>query len=523
MKNILVYYTIKPNINSQNTKGGITELKEDRQNQTPFFTKLKEYGLSNPTPFDVPGHKLGRNPQELIDFAGQNMYILDSNAPLGLDTLGHPTGVIKEAMQLAAEAFHAKKAYFLINGTTVGILAMIMSTVRAKEKIILPRNVHKSAINALILSGAMPIFVKPDIDSDLGIANGLTFTSVKKAIDRHPDAKAVFLINPTYFGMTSELEKITEYAHDAGMIVLADEAHGTDFYFSDKLPISAMDAGCDLSATSMHKTAGSLTQSSILLAQGDRVDHVRLQSTLNMLQSTSPSSLLIASIDVARKQMYFEAKDQIDKVLTLAKKARTQIRQISGIEVVDKPYVKSRGNFDFDELRLVIKVSELGITGFDAYKELRRKYNIQLELAESHLILAVLTFGTTKDDLDVLIIALKDLSKRYYRIRHRLPIVKFSYSFPETYSRPRDAYHAPKKEVLISESGGEVAAEMIMIYPPGIPLVIPGEIISEEVLEDLKFYVDNGSVLHCELDNGCIKVVDKENWPKWESEEEDEF
>jgi len=503
-------------------KGGITELKDDRQNQTPFFTKLKEYGMSNPTPFDVPGHKLGRLAQEMIDFAGQNMYILDSNAPLGLDTLGHPTGVIKEAMQLAAEAFHAKKAYFLINGTTVGILAMIMASVRAKEKIIMPRNVHKSVINALILSGAMPVFIKPDIDSDLGIANGISFASAKRSIDKHPDAKAIFIINPTYFGLTSELAKITEYAHEAGMLVLADEAHGADFYFSDLLPLSAMDAGCDLSATSMHKTAGSLTQSSLLLTQGDRVDHSRLQSTLNMLQSTSPSSLLIASIDVARKQMYFEGKDRIEKILNLAAKARVKIQQIPGISVVDREYVHQRGNFDFDEMRLVVKVSELGITGFEAYKELRKKYNIQLELAESHLILAVLSVATTKDDLDALILALKDLSKRYFKIRHKLPKIKFSYSFPETYSRPRDAFHAPKLQVPIMEAGGQIAAEMIMIYPPGIPMVVPGEIISDAVLEDIKFYVDNGSVLHCDLDNGCVKVVDKDNWTKWEGED-DEF
>jgi len=503
-------------------KGGITELKDDRQNQTPFFTKLKEYGMSYPTPFDVPGHKLGRISQEMIDFAGQNMYILDSNAPLGLDTLGHPTGVIKEAMQLAAEAYHAKKAYFLINGTTVGILAMIMASVRAKEKIIMPRNVHKSVINALILSGAMPVFIKPDIDSDLGIANGVSFASAKRSIDKHPDAKAIFIINPTYFGLTSELEKITEYAHEAGLLVLCDEAHGADFYFSDQLPISGMDAGVDISATSVHKTAGSLTQSSLLLAQGDKVDHVRLQSTLNMLQSTSPSSLLIASIDVARKQMYFEGKERIEKVLALAEKARTKISQIPGVSVVDRDYVHSRGNFDFDEMRLVIKVSELGITGFEAYKELRKKFNIQLELAESHLILAVLSVATSKDDLDNLVLALKDLSKRYYKIRHSLPKIKFSYSFPETYSRPRDAYHAPKLQVPIMEAGGQIAAEMIMIYPPGIPMVVPGEIISEAVLEDIKFYVDNGSVLHCDLDNGCVRVVDKENWTKWEGED-DEF
>jgi lysine decarboxylase len=498
-------------------------VKDERQNQTPFYTKLREYAMSRPVPFDVPGHKLGRIPNDMIDFVGSHLFELDSNAPLGLDTLSKPTGVIKEAETLLAEATGADKAYFLTNGTTVGILAMIMASVRAKEKIIMPRNVHKSAINALILSGAMPVFIKPDIDADLGIANGVSFDAVRRAIYKHPDAKAVFVINPTYFGMTSELEKIIALAHDNDMTVLVDEAHGSQFYFSSRLPKTAMELGADISASSMHKTAGSLTQSSVLLVKGERVDLVRLRSTLNMLQSTSPNSLLIASIDCARKTMYFEGETMIGKVLDMAHKVRERIKAIPGLHIVDRDYVKRRGNFDFDETKLVIKVSELGLTGFDVLKEIRRKYNIQLELAESHIILAVLTAGTTKDDLESLILALKDLSKRYYKVRNKLPKIDFGYQFPETYSRPREAYHAPKMSVPLADAAGEISAESIMIYPPGIPLVIPGEIISKDVVEDIEFYIKNGSVIHSDLDNGYVKIVDRLNWEKYEGESEDEF
>lgn len=497
-------------------------MKDERQKQTPYFTKLKEYGMSGVTPFDVPGHKLGRVPNELLDFTGINTFLLDGNAPLGLDHLAQPTGVIKEAEQLMAEAFHAKKAYFLTNGTSLGILSMIMASCRAKEEIILPRNVHKSAINALILSGATPVFVKPDIDHDLGVANGISAHAVQRAIEKHPEAKAVFVINPTYFGWTSELKKIVEIAHAHDMVVLADEAHGAQFYFSDKLPLAAMDAGADMSALSIHKTAGSFTQSSVLLTQGDRVDHTRLRVTINMLSSTSPSAILMASLDVARKTMYFEAEAKIAKVVDMADKARKRLETIPGIKVVDRDYVKGRGGFDFDEMRIVIKVSELGVTGFEVYKELRRKFNIQLELAETHLVLAVLTIGTTKDDLDALFYAMKDLSKRYYKIRKSLPQIKFNYQFPESYSRPRDAYHAPKLNIPLAESANEISAETIMIYPPGIPLVIPGEIITEAVLEDMDFYSKNGSVLQKELEGGLVRVVDKEHWHKWEGEEEDE-
>ncbi len=491
-------------------------MKKDIQNQTPFFTKLKQYGQSNVAPFDVPGHKLGRVSNDLINYVGNKTYLLDSNSPIGLDHLNKPTGVIKESQDLMAKACHADKSYFLTNGTTIGILAMIMSACKANDKIILPRNVHKSVINGLILSGAMPIFVKPNIDIDLGIANDISFENVKNAIDENPDAKAVFVINPTYFGVVSDLKKISDYAHEHNMVVLVDEAHGAQFYFSDKLPISAMDAGADMSATSMHKTAGSFTQSSIILARGSRVDHQRLRSALNMLQSTSPSSLLLASLDVARKTMYFEGKKRIEHLLNLVNNARKVLKTIPGISVYDKEYFRNSKSFDFDDTKLIIKVSDLGLSGFEVYNIMRKKYNIQLELAESHIVLAVLTIGTTKQHLDRLLNAFKKLSAYYYKQRDKLPKIDFRYQFPETYSRPRDAFHAPKLIVELDEAIDGIAAESVMIYPPGIPIVIPGEVITSEVIEQIKYYLKKGSALQSDLESNQIQIVDKDHWLKWE-------
>lgn len=491
-------------------------MKDERQMKTPFFTKLKEYGLSHTTPFDVPGHKLGRITNDLIEFVGQNTFLLDSNAPRGLDTLSKPTGVIKEAQALAAEAFGADHAFFLTNGTTGGIIAMIMATCRASEKIILPRNVHKSIINALIFSGAVPIFVKPDIDNQLGIANGVSFKSVKEAIDENPDAVAVLVINPTYFGLTSELEKIITYAHEKEMLVLADEAHGAQLYFSNLLPQGAITLGADIASTSMHKTGVSFTQSSLLLTKGDRVDLNKLQTTLNMIHSTSPSALLMASLDVARKQMYFEASDHIKRVLELKKEDIPKLNAIRGIEVLDEDYAKARGSIGFDETKLVIKVKELGLNGFDVYRALKDRFDIQLELAETYLVLAILTMATMKEDLDRLYNALKVLSDEVYDKNEELKVIKFNYAFPESFVRPRVAYHAPHKVIDLCDALNEVSAESIMIYPPGIPLLIPGEIISEQFLEDIAFYEENGSVIFSEFKNGKIKVIDKENWDKLE-------
>lgn len=496
-------------------------LKDKQQLQTPFFTKLKQYGESDVVPFDVPGHKLGRLPNDLSQFAGKGLYLLDANAPRGLDTLSKPTGVLKEAQQLCAKAFNADKAYFLTSGTTGGIIAMIMATVKAKEKIILPRNVHKSVINALIFSGAVPVFVKPDLDNNLGIANGVSFSNIKKAIDDNPDSKAVFVINPTYFGVVSDLKQIVDYAHEKDMLVLVDEAHGAQFYFSNLLPQSAMAAGADIAATSMHKTGVSLTQSSILLTKGNRVDHYKIQSTLNMIHSTSPSAVLLASLDVARKQMYFDGEKGIKKALELRSKMVDKYNAIKGISILDESYAVKRGyDFGFDSTKLVIKVAELGLTGFDVYRILKDEHNIQLELAETYLVLAILTMATTKRDLDRLYTALKAISDEYYEKNQSLPKIKFNYNFPEPYVRPREAYHAPHKIVPLADSENEICAESIMIYPPGIPMIIPGEIINATFLEDLDFYQQSGSVIFSDLNNGYVKVIDKDNWIKWEDSDE---
>ncbi len=492
------------------------------QAETPFFDALKKYAQKNVAPFDVPGHKLGNIPNDLLKYTGSKIYKLDSNSPIGLDHLNKPVGVIRQSEELMADACKAEKAYFITNGTTIGILAMILTACKAKDKIILPRNVHKSVINALIFSGAIPIFIRPNIDKDLGIANDIAFETVEEAIKENPDAKAVFVINPTYFGVASDLKRITDLAHENGMIVIVDEAHGAQFYFSDKLPKSAMAVGADMSAISMHKTAGSFTQSSAILCQGNLVDHPRLRASLNMLQSTSPSSLLIASLDVARKTMYFEGKKQIDKLLKLAKDTRVKIKKIPGITIFDKEYFIKKNSYDYDETKIVIKVSNLGLSGFEVYKILGQESDVQLELAESHIVLAVLTIGTTKQHLDRLVLALEKLSKTYYKQREKLGKINFTYEYPEAYTRPREAYHAPNKVAKLDDAVDEIAAEMVMIYPPGIPILIPGEIISQTIVDDIKFYIKKGSSLQKDLDEDLIRIVDKENWIKWEGDP-DEF
>ena len=287
------------------------------QNRMPVYEALNRLKADRILPFDVPGHKHGKANPELTEFLGDKCMVVDVNSMKSLDNLCHPVSVIKEAEKLAADAFKASHAFFMVGGTTSAVQAMIMSVAREGDEIILPRNVHRSAINALILNGAIPVYVNPDSNKKLGISLGMTVDEVKDAIKAHPNAKAILINNPTYYGICSNIKAITELAHAHGMKVLADEAHGTHFYFNDKLPMSAMEAGVDMSAISMHKSGGSLTQSSMLLI-GKNVNADYVRQIINLTQTTSGSYLLISSLDMSRKNLALHGRETFDKIMKMA-------------------------------------------------------------------------------------------------------------------------------------------------------------------------------------------------------------
>jgi lysine decarboxylase len=485
------------------------------QKQTPYFTALKQYMQEQNIPFDVPGHKMGRLDTEFKELVGDTLMQMDVNQPRGMDTLSHPLGSLKKAEALMADAFGADKAYFLVNGTTVGILTMIMAAVKAQEKIIMPRNVHKSAISALVISGAVPVFVEPHISDDLGIANAVSYENMKKAIEDNPDAKAVFIINPTYFGVTGDLVKMVKLAHEYNIAVLVDEAHGSHFQFSRKMPRSAMSAGADISSMSLHKTGGSLTQSSALLLKNHgRVPKSRIEAVLNMLQTTSPNAILMASLDVARKELYLHGREYINRAIELAEQARHRINRIKGLKAIKKVDLVNESNKDYDETKLIIKVNGLGMSGFDVFALLKDTYHIQLELSETYVVLAVIGIGTTQAHIDALISALQAISLQHYGKKPTYRVKKFNYGYPPMIVRPRVAYHAARKDMKITESIGQIARETIMIYPPGIPLVIPGELVTKEFVQMIQLYARLDSKIISEVGNKRISVIDQEKWEK---------
>jgi len=489
------------------------------QRKTPYVDALRQYIADDVSPFDVPGHHMGNIDNAATDLFGHEVYRCDVNAPLGMDNLSHPTGVIKEAEKALAEATGARHAFFLVNGTSGGILAMIMAAVKAGEKIILPRNVHKSIINAVIISGAVPVYVMPVIDNDLEIANQPSLEDWKHAINRHPSAKAVFIINPTYFGSIGPLREIVEYAHSRGMAVLVDEAHGAHYYFQiPDQPLSAMAAGADISSASFHKTVGSLTQSSVLLLQGDLFKPEDLQAAINIVTTTSPSPLLIASLDAARSVMASsEGRKKMEEVYRLSEYARKEIGAIPGFIDEGRKHFLRYGSYDYDETKLVIGLEGLDIDGFALYSILKKDYAIQMELAETYAVLGILAIGTKKEHIDHLIEALKSISKEHYKPDVVYPDHHYDSTFPFLLTRPRAAYHAPGKIVPIDECAGLVSKEQVMMYPPGIPLIVPGEVWNKKLIEKVRYIKSmesKGARLISSYSDGFL-VIDNAKWKRY--------
>ncbi len=452
------------------------------QQRTPLFSGLLRHINNHPIPFHIPGHKKGNAIDPAFkDFLGENVFKMDLINIEPLDDLHHPQGIIKEAQELAAEAFGADYTFFSVQGTSGAIMTMILSVCKPGDKIIVPRNAHKSITSAIIFAGATPIFIHPELDENLGISHGITPSAVKHALQVHPDAKGVLVINPTYFGIAGDLEKIVSIAHEYNVPVLVDEAHGVHIHFHEGLPLSAMQAGADIAATSVHKLGGSLTQSSVLNLQGDRISHERVQTILSMLTTTSTSYILLASLDVARKQLTTNGYQMIEKSIQLADFARTEINNnLSYIYCVGEEILGTEATFRYDPTKLIISVKNLGLTGYDVEVWLRENYHIEVELSDLYNILCIITPGDDEKTIQILLKALKRLeSENMNDVITREVNVKIP-DIPLLAILPRNAFYAETEIIPFSEADGRISAESIMVYPPGIPIFIPGEIITKE-------------------------------------------
>ncbi len=429
---------------------------------------------------------------EFRHFIGDNALSIDLINIAPLDDLHQPTGVIEEAQMLAADAFGADHTFFSVQGTSGAIMTMILTVCSQGDKIIVPRNVHKSIMSAIIFAGAKPVFISPVRDENLGIDHGITTRSVKRALEKHPDAKAVLVINPTYYGVCANLKEIVDLVHSYNIPVLVDEAHGVLIHFNDKLPMSAMSAGADMAATSVHKLGGSLTQSSVLNIKEGRINVRRAKTIISMLTTTSTSYILLASLDAARRHLALNGEELANRAIELAEFARKSINEIPGLSCFGEEILGKEATFDYDPTKVNIHVRHLGITGYDAENWLREHYNIEVELSDLYNILCLITPGDTQENVDILLTALRELSKQNYNLREVNELVIKIPKIPQLTLTPRDAFYGDTEIIPFKESADRIIAEFIYVYPPGIPILLPGEVISQDLIDYITEHVEVG-------------------------------
>lgn len=481
----------------------------EKHRDLPLLAALKDYSLQDIAAFDVPGHKRGQGVKVLNQYFGHDLMRMDVNSLPLLDHVSNAKGVIKEAQELLADAYHADAAFFMTNGTTSAIHCMLMSVLGPNDKVLLPRNIHKSALNGLILCGATPIYLQTELLQQEGIACNVKPSVIEAMLDQDSSIKAVFLLNPTYYGFVTDLEQIIKVCHERHVLVLVDEAHGAHFPFHPDLPPSGMELGADVSCVSLHKTGGALTQASALLVNKKRVDIKKVQQVINMLQSTSCSYLLMSSLDGARQNLVLNGYEQLSKTIYLSEYARYKINQIPGLYTIEPIGVYHQS---YDVTKLGVNVQGLGLTGFEVYDIMWKKYNIQLEMPDFNNVLAIISLGDQLKHINRLIHAFKEIANQSYK-KSKIESTPFKLvSHPQVGLSPREAYFCEKELVPLEEAVGRLSGESILAYPPGIPIVAPGERITSEVIISLKHLKQSHAFLTDNVDNELKQLlVIKEN------------
>lgn len=485
------------------------------QRATPYLDGLADYRRRRYTPFSTPGHKLGKGaPAKLLDTFGRRFFQVDIASAGGVEDTQSSTGLLREAEALAAEAWGSDRAFFLVNGSTGGIQSLMLSLAGPGDTVIVPRNSHKSVLAGLIFSGAVPRYVEPAVDPLWGVPCNLTVEAVAEALGACPDAKACFVTSPTYNGFGAPLAELADVVHAAGMPFVVDQAWGPHLRFCSRLPVDAMSAGADAAVVSTHKLISGLTQSSVLLANERRLNVRRLEGAVKMTQSTSPQALIYASIDGARMQMATAGEELWSRAVELAERGRRQISSVPGFECIGRECLGWSGVGSLDPTRLTVGARGLGLSGWELERLLRDEYRVAPEAADLRSVVLNVTFGDSDDEIDRLVAAVADISDRR-RPAHeddvadsadggvRLP------SFTRQELSPRDAYFARSLALPLGDCIGRISAEIVTPYPPGIPVLGPGELISAEIIEYLTEIGARGQHVHGPEDHtlATLRVV----------------
>ena len=467
------------------------------QHDTPYVDATLRYRQTGFTPFHTPGHKLGKGaPDKLKELLGDTCLSVDIAMAGGVEDTRESTQLIRLAEDYAAEAWGSDRAWFLVNGSSSGIHALMLTLCGPGETVVIPRNAHKSLLAGLIFSGARPAYMEPEIDRVWGIPLNVTVDDARRALAEHPEAKALFVTSPTYNGLGADLAAIAELAHAAGVPFVADQAWGPHLRFCSLLPIDAMSAGADAAVVSTHKLISGITQSSVLMARGTRVNVDRLVAMVHLTQTTSPQVLMYASIDAARQQMATRGEELWSGAVELADWARDELNGIPGVRCLGREVLRRDGVAEFDPTRLTISTCDMGRTGYQLETILRDDYRVAVEAADPLNVVLNVTYGDRRTDLELVAGAFHDIAARFRgqgagngASAACSGLLAHSPAFTHQVMTPRDAFFAPSASLPLAQSAGLVSAEMVTPYPPGIPVLGPGEEISAEIVA----YLEEGS------------------------------
>ncbi len=469
------------------------------QREMPFAESLRAERDRWQVSFHMPGHKgtLDLHPL-LADLFGGNPLPADLVEISGIiDYLHAPKGTIKAAQELAAQAYGADHTFFLINGSTVGNIGAVMSVSGPGQKIIMSRASHRSVYGGVVLSGATPLYIEPAYHPQVGFPLAVRAEAVEKLLDSHTDVAAVHITSPNYYGVISDTAAIAQAAHAHGAALLVDEAHGSHLNFHEALPESATRLGADMIIQSTHKTQGALTQASMLHVNDQGlVNRARVAQVLALLQSSSPSSLLLASLDVARMEIATQGHAWLSQIIPLAQDARRAIQAIDGLWCYGDDLVGTAGICAYDPTKLIIRVVETGYTGFEVSYKLRHEHGIDVEFADLRQVICSVTIGDSESSVTRLVEALQVIAAETTRKTggsSPLPVDVPPPAIPEQAISPREAYFAPSRPVVLEQAVGQIVAENIIPYPPGIPLLVPGEVMAQAHLDYLRYIMSKGS------------------------------
>ena len=465
------------------------------QQEAPYLDAIVAYAEREPGRFHVPGHKGGEGADpELVAALSEPAFKYDIPAGIeGVDV--GPDSPFQRAQRLAAKAWGAQRSWFLISGASQGNHAACLALRHAGRGVVAQRNVHSSTVDGIVLAGLEPAFVAPELDAELGIAHCLTPESLSTALEKSPDAVAALTVSPTYFGAVADVRGLAEVAHSHGVPLVVDEAWGAHLRFSPELPVSALECGADLVLSSVHKLFGSLTQSAILhLGRDEYIDPDVIDRCVTLTESTSPSALLTASLDAARRQAAVRGVELLHETIEGVKRAREEIRRIPGLDVLDERLIGRPGVHAWDPLRLSVDVRGTGSTGTRIATLMREQDDVNLELVSENVIVAV--FGIGED-------ATRSASRLVDALRHAVETLgteEESPSEPLTppppwgalEMPPRQAFFGQQEVVPFADAVGRIAAESLAAYPPGIPNVLPGERLTRETVDYINEVVEHG-------------------------------